>query len=220
MYATPLTVAVITGGHSYDVINFHKLFRQLPGLDAYIQHIDDFASSPEAVRDRYDVLLFYIMMMDGPTDDLPNFRGKPHRALDRLGETAQGIVIMHHGLLAYPQWPWWNQLVGIGDRSLHGYSHDEPLAIKVVDPTHSITQGLCDWRLVDETYDMADAGSDSQILLTVEHPNSMHTVAWARQHGQSRVFCLQLGHDNQAWEDASFQTVITRGITWSAGQSA
>ncbi len=218
MPTNPLTVAVITGGHSYDVPNFHKFFRNLDGIDAYIQHIDDFATSPETVRDHYDVLLFYIMMMEGPTDDLPGFRGKPRRALERLGQTDQGIVVMHHGLLAYPQWPQWNALVGINDRQLHGYSHDERLAIHVADNSHPITQGLQDWTLVDETYNMADAGADSQILLTVDHANSMRTVAWTRHYEQSRVFCLQLGHDNQAWADEGFQTVVERGIAWGAAK--
>ncbi|MCA9906985.1 MAG: ThuA domain-containing protein, partial [Anaerolineae bacterium] len=152
----PLTVAVITGGHSYDVINFHQLFRELPGIDAYIQHIDDFAAAPAAVRERYDVLLFYIMMPEEPTDDLPGYRGKPRQALARLGQTDQGILIMHHGLLAYPAWPQWDELVGITDRTLHGYAHDERLALHVADPHHPITQGLADWTLTDETYDMAD----------------------------------------------------------------
>ncbi|MCB0061303.1 MAG: ThuA domain-containing protein [Caldilineaceae bacterium] len=214
-----LTVAVITGGHSYDVINFHKLFREIPGIDAYIQHIDDFATSPDAVRDSYDVLLFYIMMREGPTDELPGYRGKPKQALEHLGETEQGIVILHHGLLAYPEWPHWNELVGITDRTLHGYAHDETMTIRVTDPHHPITKDLPDWTLVDETYNMADAGPDNEILLTVDHPNSMRTVAWTRQYQRSHVFCCQLGHDNQAWENVQFRTVLTRGIHWSVDNS-
>jgi len=35
-------VAVITGGHSYNVQGFHQLFRSLKGIDAYVQHIQDF----------------------------------------------------------------------------------------------------------------------------------------------------------------------------------
>ena len=42
-----LRVAVVTGGHAFDVPNFHRLFRQLPGIDAYPQHLEHFASSPE-----------------------------------------------------------------------------------------------------------------------------------------------------------------------------
>ncbi|MBD3182435.1 hypothetical protein GF312_09100, partial [Candidatus Poribacteria bacterium] len=104
-----IKVAVVTGGHSYNVPGFHKLFRGLEGIDPYIQHIDDFSSSPEDVRDSYDVVLFYIMMSQGPTDeDLPWYSGKPKTAMEHLGETEQGIVILHHALLAYQEWPVWS----------------------------------------------------------------------------------------------------------------
>ena len=46
-----LRLAVVTGGHPYDVLHFHTLFRSLPGVDAYIQHMDDFTTTPEPVRD-------------------------------------------------------------------------------------------------------------------------------------------------------------------------
>lgn len=219
MQTEPINAAVITGGHTYDVINFHKLFQSLDGVNGYIQHLDDFASSPEAVRDSYDVLLFYIMMREGPSDEgLPGYRGRPKSALQRVGQTGQGIVVLHHGLLAYPQWPLWNELVGIPDRSLSGYAHDQTMRIQIADKTHPITQTLSDWTMVDETYDMADAAPGKQVLLAVEHQNSMRTIAWAHQYGSSKVFCLQLGHDNQAWEDADFKALLKRGLAWSCGR--
>ena len=219
MTTKPINVAVITGGHAYDVINFQNLFLSLEGVNGYIQHLDDFATSSKAVRDSYDVLLFYIMMMEGPTDEgLPGYRGRPKQALERVGQTDQGIVVLHHGLLAYPQWPVWNSLVGIADRTLSGYSHDETLRIKVADKTHPITLGLLDWSMVDETYNMADAAPGNQILLTVEHENSMSTIAWAHQYKASRVFCFQLGHDKQGWEDENFRDVLKRGLAWSCGR--
>ena len=219
MQTEPINAAVITGGHTYDVINFHKLFQSLDEVNGYIQHIDDFASSPEAVRDNYDVLVFYIMMREGPSDEgLPGYRGRPKRALQRVGQTGQGIVILHHGLLAYPQWPLWNELVGIPDRSLSGYAHDQTLRIQVAGKTHPITQGLSDWTMVDETYNMAAAAPGNQVLLTVEHKNSMKTIAWTHQYKASNVFCLQLGHDNQAWKDQNFRALLKRGMAWSCGR--
>ena len=72
--------------------------------------------------------------------------------------------------------------------------------------------------MIDETYTMANAGSDSQILLTTKYHKSMKSIAWTRQHGQSRVFCYQSGHDNQTWVDANFRQVVSRGIQWCAGR--
>jgi type 1 glutamine amidotransferase len=211
-----IKTAVVTGGHAYDVPNFHKLFRSLKGIDAYIQPMDDFASSPEEVRDSYDVVLFYIMLIEGPQDEgLPWYAGKPKAALEHLGEEEQGIVVLHHAILAYPQWPVWREIAGIDGRNF-GYDHDQSLRIHIANPTHPITRGLTDWDMVDETYTMRDADESNDILLTVDHPRSMKTIAWTRYYKKSRLFCWQSGHDNAAWLAPNFQEILTRGIQWVA----
>jgi hypothetical protein len=212
----PMTVAVITGGHAFDVPNFQKLFRSLPGIEAFIQHLDDFAASPANVRDGYDAVLFYGMMMQTPANEgLPWYAGKPKEALEHLGATEQGVFVLHHALLAYPQWPVWSEIVGIANRKF-GYHMNQKIHVNVVNDKHPISKGLQPWDMVDETYTMADAGQGSEILLTVDHPKSMKTVGWTRQHKKSRVFCLALGHDNAAYADKSFREVVCRGIRWCA----
>jgi len=47
--------------------------------------------------------------------------------LEHLGQTAQGIVVLHHALLAYPQWPLWRSIAGIEGRSF-GHGADESLS--------------------------------------------------------------------------------------------
>ena len=223
----PIKLAVVTGGKTHDVIGFQRLFRSLDGIDAYVQHIDDFAAEQESIRDAYDAVLFYLMMLDGPTDDgLPAYCGRPKAALKRLGQTGQGIVLLHHAILAYPDWPIWDDMVGMTQRTIAGYSHDETLNIRVTDAAHPIMQGLDDWTMIDETYNMHNPEinnqeigygvSNNQVLLTVEHIDSMSTVAWTRRHRHSRVFCLQLGHDSQSWIDPNFQAALARGIRWCA----
>jgi type 1 glutamine amidotransferase len=213
-----IKLAVVTGGHSYDVPNFHKLFRSMPkAFDIYIQTVDDFASSPKEVRQAYDVVLFYIMLMDGPKDEgNPWYAGKPLTALSELGETKQGLFVLHHAILAYPQWQVWNEMVGINDRKF-GYYVGEKIRVRVTNPKHPIVTGLKDWDMTDETYTMVDAGADSEILLSVDHPKSMKHIAWTRQYRQSRVFNFQSGHDNLTWVDPNFRKVLERGILWSAG---
>ena len=212
-----LRVAIVTGGHSFDVPNFHALFLSLAGeMDILIQSIDDFASSPEVVRDAYDVVVFYTMMMDGPSDEgHPWYAGKPKTALEHLGATRQGIVVLHHALLAYPKWPVWDALVGIKNRTF-GFHIGETVTTHVAASDHPVTKGLADWTMIDETYSMADAGPDSEILLTYDHPKSMRTIAWTRQYRNSRVLCYEAGHDNRTWVDANFRTVLARGIAWAS----
>jgi len=208
----PLRVAVVTGGHPYDVLNFHKLFRTLPGVDPYIQHMDDFVFTPEVVRDQYDVVLFYQMLMQGPSD------GPVKAALEHLGATRQGLVILHHTLMAYPKWAAWSDLVGISERSKFGFSAGQTFLVQVADRDHPITRGLEPWTMSDETYTMPEPGEGNAILLTVEHPKSMKAIGWVHPYKQSRVFCLQSGHDNVTWANPGFREVLHRGLRWSAGR--
>lgn len=212
----PVKAAVITGGHCYDVPNFHALWRSIPQVESDVQHMDDFASSPDDVRDAYDVVVFYIMLGARPTDDdLPWYAGEPKTALEHLGEAEQGVFVLHHAILAYPEWPVWSELVGIEDRTF-GYHPGESLRIDVADSAHPITRGLKPWQVVDETYKMSEPAEGSQILLTTDHPKSMHAIGWTRQHGKSRVFCFQSGHDNVTWAEACFRQVLRGGIQWCA----
>ena len=210
-----LKLAIVTGSKSFHVPEFQHLFEQLEGIKAYIQHIDDFASSAEDVRAYYDAILFYFMMRDNPKDNGAGFQGKPKAVLEQLGTNSQGIILLHHALLAYPDWSYWQELVGIEDRTLHHYKHDVEMTIKVVNPNHPITRGINNWKMTDETYDMQEPGAAVEALLELDLPQSMHTIAWAHTFKQSRVFCLQPGHDAKAWQNVSFQRVLTRGIRWT-----
>ena len=216
MPTTPVSVAVVTGGHSFDVPNFHRLFCALPGIEPYIQSLDDYTSTPRSAREAYEVVLFYTMKMETPSNEnQPWYAGQPLTALSELGETAQGIVVLHHAILGHPNWPVWAEIVGIPDRSF-GYHIGETVTTQIACPDHPITCGLAPWTMTDETYSMAGAGDGSQILLTYDHPKSMRTIAWARQYRSSRVFCYQAGHDNDTWQDAHFREALARGIAWAA----
>ena len=214
----PVKTAVVTGGHSFDVPAFHRLFRMLEGVDAYIQHMEDFCSAEADCRAAYDVAVFYHMFTEGPDDEGPWYAGKQKSVLATLGQTGQGIVLLHHAILAYPKWPAWRELAGIEGDSFTDFDHSQTMGIHVVDADHPITQGLADWETVDETYTMADADDDNHLLLTTDHPKCMKTIAWTRRCGQARVFCYQLGHDAVAFENAGFREVLRRGIQWAAGR--
>ena len=202
--------AVITGGHFFDVPGFHAIFRDMPQVDSYIQLEANWAADIGQALDSYDVFLFYNMPRG-----LPEERTRP--VLEKLGESGQGIFLLHHAILAYEQWPFWSDLVGISDRSF-GYDHEQELSVQIADPAHPITEGIKPWTMVDETYSMASASEDSHLLLTTDHPRSMRVLGWTRQFRNARVFCYQSGHDNLTYVDPNFRKTILRGIQWCAGR--
>jgi len=215
--ANTARTAVVTGHHPFDVPNFHALFRALPEIDAYPQHMEDFSADAGQARETYDAVVFYNMHTETPAAEGPWFEKGVRAALERLGETDQGIVVLHHAILAYPEWDFWGDLVGIQDRSF-GYHIGQELQIQIEDSKHPITSGLEGFGIVDETYTMASTGEGSEILLTADHELSMRSIGWTRQFRKARVFCFQSGHDAVAFANPSFRTVLSRGIQWVAGR--
>jgi uncharacterized protein len=208
-------LAVITGSHSFDVIGFHHLFAALaPEITGYIQHMDDYAAARPEDRAVYDAVLFFSMVRDEPHDEgLAWYQGKPRTALEDLGNGAQGIVVLHHGLLSHPGWGLWGEITGQADRSFT-YHPEQQVTARLPDTKHSITRGLASWTMTDETYGMVEP-VDSDVLITYDHPLSLRSIAWTRRYRQARVF-YAAGHDDRAWSHPGFREVLRRGILWSA----
>jgi hypothetical protein len=66
--------------------------------------------------------------------------------------------------------------------------------------------------LVQETEGMAKSGKDSV------YDRPPYPATWARMHGQGRVFYTSMGHREDVWTHASFQSVLAGGLAWALGQ--
>jgi len=129
--------------------------------------------------------------------------------------------VLHHALVAFPEWPLWTELVGIPNRTGITPHFNQTLAVEVADPDHPITRGLpARWTLQDETYGMeaAEPSRGNHLLLTTPHEQSMRTLAWTRTFRDSRVFCYQSGHDDQAFDNPHFRRVIGNALRWLASR--
>jgi type 1 glutamine amidotransferase len=213
-----LLVAVVTGHHPYDVIGFTRAFRSIEGAECFIMNMEDWNLAPKAVRQGYDVVVFYNMHMKlPPAESPPGLESGIRGMIDDLGETAQGIIVLHHAILAYPDSEAWTEMVGIKDPGF-GYYLDQTVTYDIADPSHPITAGMSSWTMPDETYTMTNAGEGCHVILITEHEPSMRTIAWTRHYRNSRVLCFQCGHDNGAYSNASFREVLARGVRWCAGR--
>lgn len=212
-----IKIAVVTGSHAFEVGPFHDLFCALPGINAYIQHLDDFASSSEKVRDEYAAVVFYLMPVENPVDDdIAWYRGKPRSALLHLGSTPQGIVLLHHGLVAYPGWQVWDEIAGVSGRVNSSYHIDQQFLVEIAAPDHPIVKGLSSWKMIDETYVILNFRPEGQVLLRTTYFLSWPVLAWVRSYQNARVFCYQSGHDSHTYADENFRSVLANGIRWTA----
>lgn len=217
-YSALMRIAFVTGRHTFDVVALHQMLRQLDGIDAYVQHMEDFADDRGGDRPSYDAVVFYHMLVQTPQDGDPWPLGRVRKAIEAIPSTKQGVVILHHGLVAWPEWPVWSNLVGIPEkgRNIVGFSD---MAIHVEKPDHPIARGLTDWVMYDEFYHVAEPAAHCDVFLTTNTPGSMRSLAWTHTVGQARIACMQNGHGPQAWNHPSFRQLLTQAIRWSAGQA-
>ena len=211
-----MKVALVTGQHPHEVVPFHDAFHSIPDLRLYPQHLEDFVSDVGGHRAAYDAVVFYNFHQDTPGEFSIGWKDLT-AALTSIGDTPQGYLVLHHALLAYPRWPFWSALTGIENRSF-GYHINQQIRVEVANTDHPITAGMTAWDMIDETYTMADCSPENTVLLTVDHPLSMRTIAWTRQHRQSRILCWQSGHDGQTFNNPHFRAFLQRGLLWLANR--
>ena len=136
--ADALRVLVVTGGHDFPA-SFYAVFEGRP--EWRWTHV---ASNEEAfaqdIVPRFDVLVLY---------DYSQKLGEEGKArLRAFAEAGRGIVVLHHALCDYQDWPWFEELVGgrylmsdEGDRKASTYRHDVELLVKPAG-SHPIVDGL------------------------------------------------------------------------------
>lgn len=208
MNSEKMNIAVVTGEHGFEEEKFNAVFESMDGIEFVREDLLRFVEDPD--RNRYESVVFYNFHQQNPDSETAE-------AILSLTDNGQGLVILHHAILAFPKWKVFSDICGIDDRSFD-YHAGQKIHVHVADKSHPITVGIADWDMTDETYTMKEPGEDSHILLTVNHPKSMKVIGWLRTYRNSRVFCFQSGHDNITYSVQQFREVLTRGIRWVAGQ--
>jgi type 1 glutamine amidotransferase len=209
-----LRVLVVTGGHDFPT-SFYTLFEGRPEW-RWSHAVTNEAAFAEDVVTRYDVIVFY---------DMPRTLSAPAQArLKAFAEAGKGIVALHHSLFAYPDWPFWEELLGgryfVEDRDgvkASTYRHDVELFVKTAG-SHPIVDPIGPLHLVDETYKGARLSPRITPLLEVAHPDADRWVAWVSPYASSRVVCIQPGHDERAHRSAAYRQLVRNAVLWSAGR--
>lgn len=221
--AGKLKVLVITGGHGFDQEPFFKMFADNSGIAfTAAAHAKTNASAYE--RDdlpSYDVVVLYDMMQ--------NITEPQKARLLGLFDRGVGLVVLHHALVSYAEWPDYERIIGgryvepdakkpgtVTDAV--GWKHDEQVPVVIVAKDHPITAGLSDWVIHDEIYWGYRVSKEVTPLITTTHPRSGKPLGWCRSEGRSRVVYLQLGHGPEAFNDANYRKLLAQSIRWTAGR--
>jgi type 1 glutamine amidotransferase len=109
------------------------------------------------------------------------------------------------------------EIIGIENRRFT-YKAGVTVSVEIADPAHPITHALAHWSMIDEVYALQEPGQDSHVLLSTDHPQSLHALAWTRRYQQSPVFVLASGHGQVTYPSHNFLELVQRGIAWTAGR--
>jgi type 1 glutamine amidotransferase len=112
-----------------------------------------------------------------------------------------------------------------GEFIIHG--SQQPSHLIAVDPKFPGISGVpADNRFTEEWYSLKDFAKNMHVLLLVDtsgmtgapYARAPYPSTWARMYGKGRVFYTNLGHRDDVWNGALFQSVLTGGINWAVGR--
>jgi type 1 glutamine amidotransferase len=201
----PLKVMLVTGGHDH-APSFYSVFTEQKDM---VTNVNPHPIAYKNSLAKYDVVVLYDMV-----DDLPEAQ-KSH--LKAFAESGKGLVVLHHALVSFQDWPWYRETIGGQYLKTSTYSHDEELDIEAPDD-HPITRGLGKFHLNDETYKGMWISDKSTVLLRTNNSTSDGPVAWVSPYTKSRVVVIQLGHGPSAHNNPQWRLVVHNAILWAGGR--
>jgi type 1 glutamine amidotransferase len=213
--AEAIRALLLTGGHDHET-SFYTLFDGHKDL-ARVRVADSATAFQNDLRDKYDVLIMYDFSRDLKDSGKKNLRD--------FVESGKGVVVLHHALLNYQDWPWWcEEVVGgsyrlqkTGDIPSSTYKGGERISV-APEGKHPITKGIEPFDVMDETYKRMWISPRVRPLLTTDNPNADKLLGWIGPCDTSRVVAIQLGHGPTVFSNESYRALVHNAILWSAGR--
>ena len=217
-----IKAVVVTGGHGYEKEPFFEVFKSLEEISYVHCDVKNGGALFEDISDwDYDVIVLY-NMSQGITD-----KGKAN--FKQLLDDGVGLFMTHHAMGAWNDWDEYAKIIGtkfiLKDREFEGkqwkrstYKHDVDMKVHVEVAKHTVTLGVKDFVIHDETYGKCWMADDNKVLLSTTEASSNAEICWVRSYGNARVCGLELGHDGKAFANKNYRTLIANGIRWCAGR--
>ena len=220
---TKIKTLVVTGGHGFEQEPFFKMFAD----NAEIEFTTAAHGTTDASAYERDDLLSHdvVVLYDMPQNITEAQKAKFMALFDK----GVGLVVLHHALVSYQDWPEYEKIVGgryqepDPDRGgtvteAVGWQHDVDVPVVIVATDHPVTAGVKDFTIHDEIYWGFRVGRDVTPLITTTHPKSGKPLGWARTQGKSRVVFILPGHGKEAFDDENYRRLVRQSIRWTAGR--
>lgn len=217
--AQPIKIMLVTGGHSYDTLQFFEMFDALKGIE-YV-HFEQPKANQKLVTglaEDFDVVVFYDMWK--------TISDAEKSAYLKLTNQGKPFLFLHHSIASYQDWPEFEKILGgkyvekgrgVPVEEQSNYEHDVWVYTKVENYT-PITVGLKEPRFFDEVYGNVRISEKVFPLLKTRHPKSMEIVAWENKYNNSKIIYLQPGHDYRTYQNEEFRKLVSQSIKYLAGK--
>jgi uncharacterized protein len=215
-----LKVLVVTGGHGFETNQFFRVFAENPDI-TFTNAIQ--ARTSSTAYDREDLLSYNCIVL---YDMVQNISEAQKAKFLSLFEKGVGLVVTHHALVSYQNWPEFERIMGgtypePQDKKGKvtpelGYEHDVDVPVVIVAKDHPVTAGVKDFTINDEIYWGFRTTRDVVPLITTTQAKSGKPLAWFRTEKNSRVVYLQLGHGSRAYNDPNYRKLLAQSIRWTA----
>jgi len=215
--AQSIKIMLVTGGHSFDTLQFFEMFDSLEGIE--YEHFQQPNANEKLVKDMakdFDVLVFYDMWKTVSEAE--------KIAYVKLTQLGKPMLFLHHSIVSYQNWPEFEKIVGgkyiekdkkIPEEEWSNYEHDVWVYSKVENYT-PVTAGFSELRFFDEVYGNVRISDDILPLLRTRHPKSMEFIAWQHTYNNSQIVYIQPGHDYRTYESEDYRKLITQAIRFLA----
>ena len=151
-------------GIRFPVKPFHEIFDSFPDMKCtFVEEKVGGEAFDNIDHWPYDAIVLY------------NFEKKPSEKQRenflKLMDRGVGLVVLHHGLHAYRDWPEYQKIAGITS-FVTDAKDNVNYTIHVEDPQHPIVKGLQDFAVKDETYHGNQADPKVHVILTTNEPTN------------------------------------------------
>lgn len=213
--SNPVKLLIVMGGGTYESSVF-RFYDTLESIN-YTLVMSDKEAFASDIRNEFDAVLLY---------NLSTTIEEPAKTnLKNFVESGKGLVVWHHALASYPNWPWWFEKV-VGGQYVLGsnadfppstYRQDESMVARATQehPVVSSLQGH-PMHLYDETYQQLRFSNNIKILLKTSLSTSDGPLVWLGPSSDKRVVAIQPGHGSGAYYNVGFRNIMRDAIHWSA----
>lgn len=219
-----IKVVVLTGQHSYQNDFFTKVMDVQPDFD--YKHVD-LPGESEIFEDvsnwNYDVIVFY--------NSGQKISAKREQNLLSLLNKGVGVVVLHHAVCAYEDFPEFKQIVGSKfhgnpetiDGHTYASNYKEPTTVPIVidDKQSPLMKGFKDTTITDEVYtDMSYVATGSHILAhTTNQYIPGKQIIWTRRYSNANVFTITIGHTVPTITGPIMKKLVPDAIRWTVASA-